>query len=313
MYTPVAFFAFNRPYHTNETLKSLSQNKIAIDTELFAFIDGTKKNHELHIVDNVEKIIKSYSNNFKKITIFRSPENLSGNTMKRIHLSNLFSKFESIIVLEDDNLVSKTFLDYMNKALIRYKDVDKVWQINGYNYPNQSTLYQEAFFTRSLQSWGFGLWRDRWFKFIDDKLASDPYYLISKFDKAQIKAFNLDIKHDINWSMVIAISKGKLKNPIDLFREAHIFMNKGLCLSPRVSLVRNIGHDDSGVRCKTDRHVLNERLNNNKIISFPKETIEDKKGLKDLQDFFNKKYSLRNRILNRLKIFYSKLEKIFFQ
>ena len=86
MYTPVAFFAFNRPYHTNESLKSLSQNKIAINTEIFAFIDGVKNNNELHLVDNVEKIIKSYSNKFKKITIFRSSENLSGNTMKRIHI-----------------------------------------------------------------------------------------------------------------------------------------------------------------------------------------------------------------------------------
>ena len=313
MYTPVAFFAFNRPYHTNESLKALSQNKIAINTEIFAFIDGAKRNHEQHLVDNVEKIIKSYSNNFQKITIFRSSENLSGNTMKRIHLSNLFSKFERIIVLEDDNLVSKYFLDYMNKALTRYKDIDKVWQINGYNYPNASTLYHEAFFTRSQQSWGFGLWKDRWFKFIDHKLASDPNYLISKFDKAQIKAFNLGIQHDIKWSQVIANANGKLNNPIDVFRDAHIFMNKGLCLSPRVSLVRNIGHDGSGDRCEMDRQFLNARLNNNKINLFPKEIIEDQKGLKDLQDYFNNKYSLSNRILRRFKILYSKFEKIIFQ
>lgn len=312
MYAPVAFFAFNRPYHTNETLKSLSQNKISINTEIFAFIDGAKKNHERHLVDNVEKIIKSYSKKFQKITILRSSENLSGNTMKRIHLSNLFAKFESIIVLEDDNLVSKYFLSYMNEALIRYKDVDKVWQINGYNYPNQSTLYQEAFFTRLGDSWGFGLWKDRWFNFIDDKLASDPNYLISKFDKAQIKAFNLGIQHDINWSQVIANANGKLNNPLDVFRVAHIFMNKGLCLSPRVSLVRNIGHDGSGDRCKPDRHFLNARLNNNKINSFPKEIIEDQKGLKDMQDFFNKKYSLSNRILKKFKTVYSNIEKIFF-
>ena len=40
MYSPVAFFAFNRPDHTNETLKSLSQNEISRNTEIFAFIDG---------------------------------------------------------------------------------------------------------------------------------------------------------------------------------------------------------------------------------------------------------------------------------
>ena len=76
MYSPIAFFAFNRPFHTNKTLQSLSENELAKDTELFAFIDGPRNNTELHLIDNVEKIINSFSSNFKKITIARSKKNL---------------------------------------------------------------------------------------------------------------------------------------------------------------------------------------------------------------------------------------------
>ena len=70
-YSPIAFFAFNRPYHTYETLNSLSKNSEAKNTDLYAFIDGHRKISEIHLIDSVEKIIKSFSNKFKTITINR--------------------------------------------------------------------------------------------------------------------------------------------------------------------------------------------------------------------------------------------------
>lgn len=312
MYSPLAFFAFNRPYHTNETLRALSKNEISINTELFAFIDGPRKNNEIHLVESVEKIIQSYSSHFKKITISRSDQNLSAPRIKRINISTLLYKYENIIVLEDDICVSKYFLDYMNKALSKYKDIKKVWHINGFNYPNKSNLYEDAFFTRSMEYWGWGTWRDRWFKFIDNPLATDPFYLISKFDKDSIKEFNLGLKHDINWGTVVANSQGKLPNTQDILWEAYIFMNKGLCLSPRISLTRNIGHDGSGVHCKKDKQFQNAGINNYKITSFPENVLEDPVAIKEIQKFFNKKYSLLNRTLNRLKIIYSNLKKTFY-
>ncbi len=312
MYSPVAFFAFNRPYHTEKTLKSLIENKISINTELIAFIDGARNNTEIHLLDSVEKIIKSYSSNFKKLTINRSEKNLSTATTQRINISNVLSKHENIIVLEDDVCVSKYFLEYMNKALEKYKDIKKVWHINGYNYPIKSNSYQDAFFTRSMQIWGWATWKDRWFEFKDDPLSNDPFYLISKFSKKDIREFNLDLKHDINWSQVIANADGKLPHTLDICWEAYIFMKKGLCLGPKVSLTRNIGHDGSGSICSADKQFQKARINNYKINSFPKEISEDPESLKDIQIYINKKYSLLNKIINRFKIIYSNLKKIFF-
>ena len=42
-YSPVAFFAFNRPYHTSKSLNSLSLNNEAKNTDLYVFIDGPRK------------------------------------------------------------------------------------------------------------------------------------------------------------------------------------------------------------------------------------------------------------------------------
>ena len=65
MKSPIAFFAFNRPYHTLETLNSLCNNQEISQTDFYAFIDGPRKTSEIQLIDNVEKIIRSYESKFK--------------------------------------------------------------------------------------------------------------------------------------------------------------------------------------------------------------------------------------------------------
>lgn len=302
MQSPIAFFAFNRPLHTLKTLKSLSENESAEDTEIFAFIDGPRNNTEIHLIDNVEKIINSFSNNFKKIIIRRSDKNLSAGTNIRNGISSVLSSYDRVIVLEDDICVSKYFLDFMNKALDKYKQNNKVWHINGFNIPNNSVLINDSCFTRSMVFWGWATWKDRWFKFKDDPLATDPFYLISKFNKKNIRDFNLGIKHDIRWSMVIANANGNLPNTLDIFWYAFIFMNNGLCLGPRISLTRNIGHDGSGDNCSLDEKILKDKINKYPITLFPDQISENLDALQDIQKYYNKKYSFTNRVINKIKL-----------
>ena len=301
MYTPIVFFAFNRPFHTYKTLKSLSNNQLAKDSEIFAFIDGPRNNTEIHLIDNVEKIIKSFSDQFKNITVNRATKNITAGTNIRNGISSVLLENESVIVLEDDICVSKYFLDYMNKALKKYKTQKKVWHINGFNLPNSSKLIQDSFFTRSMQFWDWGTWKDRWEKFKNDSLSTDPFYLISKFSKKDIKKFNLDLKHNIHWSMILANSDGRLPNTLDVFWYAFIFMNNGLCLCPRISLTRNIGHDGSGDNCPMDEKIIKAKINQLPITTFPDEIKEDTLGLHDMQSYYNKKFSFKNKVLNKLK------------
>ena len=181
MKSPIAFFAFNRPYHTNETLKSLSLNSEAKQTDLYAFIDGPRKISEIQLIDNVEKIIKSFANKFKSVAVYRSEVNQGGAINQKRGISKVLSEFESVISLEDDICVSKHFLSYMNNALKIYKDEKKVWHINGFNYPIKFEGDFECFFMRSMQCWGWATWKDRWEIFTGDPLSCDPYYLIATF------------------------------------------------------------------------------------------------------------------------------------
>src|SRR5262249_25972633 len=84
---------------------------------------------------------------------------LAGNLTSGI--SEVLGRHDSVIVIEDDILVSRHFLRFMNEALALYRDEPRVGSISGYCYPLQGEL-PETFFVRGADCWGWATWRDRW-------------------------------------------------------------------------------------------------------------------------------------------------------
>ena len=74
---PIAFFAYKRPFHTFQSLSSLSKNKEAKESDLIVYIDGPINLKELHLVDaysvepyknNSEMSFQDYISKYSKIT-----------------------------------------------------------------------------------------------------------------------------------------------------------------------------------------------------------------------------------------------------
>ena len=307
MYAPVVFFAFNRPNHTFKSLQSLSLNNEAGDTDIYVFIDGHRKNSEIHLIDSVEKIVKSFMSCFKSIKISRSSENLSCGTNIRKGVTSVLNIHESAIVLEDDIYVSKYFLSYMNKALEIYKQNSNIWHINGFNYPINISGEFDCFFSRLMQCWGWATWSDRWNKFIDDPFSSDPYFLMQEFNIDMIRSFDLDSRKKTFWSQIEDNANGKLNNTWAIFWYSFIFRNKGLCLTPYLSLTRNIGHDGSGIHCGDNREMSLTPISSKKILRFPSDYIENKQSLRALKKYLDKNSNLIYRIFKKLKLIISPL------
>ena len=92
------------------------------------------------------------------------------------------------------------------------------------------------------------------------------------------------------------IVSGKIKknqsgelNTWAIFWYATIFKNKGLCVSPWFSYVRNIGFDGSGTNCKKSK-IKNQKyhLNNNGIFLGIDEEIESKHAFKLMKKAYKK-------------------------
>ena len=289
MNSPIALFSFKRPYHTSQSIKALAENKESINSDLFVFIDGPKSASQIHLLDYVENVALTYKNSFKTLSIIRSDINLGVARSQRSGVTKILKDYESVIVLEDDIIVSPYFLNYINRSLDLYKNNEKIWHINGFCYPIEYNL-QECFFSR------WGTWRDRWFKFINDPLYHDPYYLKAIYSNKMKSQFNLSSKINFYWSQIELNLDGKVTWAI--FWYSYIFLNKGLCLTPNISFTKNIGHDGSGVHCSENKKLQNLPINLTTINKFPKNIIEDPIALKMFIKYFERKQNFFYKVIN---------------
>ena len=300
MFSPIIFFAYKRPFHTFHSLKALSKNLESKESDLIAYIDGPSNIKELHLIDNVENIINSFKENFKSLKIYRSDINKGLAKNIRDGITNTLKTYENVITLEDDICVSGSFLKYMNEALRKYQNHKKVWHINGYNLPIDSDPNKEYVFLRIMFCWGWATWRDRWFSFINDDLAQDPYHLSFIFNKGMRKDLDLGLRFSPFWSQVEQNKNNK--STWAIFWYCHIFRNKGLCLTPSKSFANNIGIDGSGMNCGSNNLFFQNKLNNKYNSNLPIYIKEDEKSINRIKAFYLKnKINIFRKMLRKLK------------
>ena len=269
---PIIIFSYNRPNHLKRTLEFLKKNTLSKKSEIFFFTDGPENNDKKNLkkIDTVKKIIKNFKGFKKKNLIFHKKNvGLKKNILGGV--SQVLKKYPSAIILEDDIIVSKYFLHYMNQSLNFYKNIKKIWHVSGWNYNfkiDESDLQgQNTYFTRNMNCWGWATWSDRW-----KKIKTNPDFFLKRMNNKTIYEFNFSNTLN-NWSQLLR-NKKKILNTWAIFWNATIFYNNGLCLNPVKSLVKNIGFDGSGVNSlnQPDDKI---KISNIKEFFFPKELIEN--------------------------------------
>ena len=174
---PIAFFVYNRPEHTKISLRALEKNILAKNSDLIIFSEGAKKNKtDKKKVEKVRNILKEHKG-FNSVTIRKREKNygLYKNFVKGI--TEVCKKYGSVIVLEDDNLTSKYFLNFINDGLKLYKDEKKICSINGWFFPGKNEL-ENFFFLKGGDTWGWGTWKRAW-----DQFNPNTKYLLSEIKK----------------------------------------------------------------------------------------------------------------------------------
>ena len=291
-YAPIALFVYNRPKHLLKTLNSLKKNAECKDTDIYIFSDGYKIGNleDEDKVNQVRKIIRKI-NFFKKKIFIKQKSNigLRNNILNGINF--VFKKNSSIIVLEDDLVVSKYFLKYMNESLAKYKDFKKVWHISAWNYNVKNLKKNEdAFFIKNMNCWGWGTWKNRW-----TKIKINSEYFLKKFSKKDKYNFNLENSFE-NFSQITRNYKNNISTWA-IFWNATIFLNKGLCLNPIKTLSLNIGQDNSGTNT-VNFQLSNNKLNKIKEFKYPNKISENIFVRKKIIDYLRgKNRSLLSKIL----------------
>ncbi|MDY0080639.1 MAG: glycosyltransferase [Ignavibacteriaceae bacterium] len=253
---PIVVFVYNRLKLTQITIETLKSNSLASQSELFIFSDAPKNELEIEKVDQVREYIKNIRG-FNSVTITEREKNFGLANSIINGVTRVVNQFGKIIVLEDDMFLSPYFLDYMNKALVLYQDVEKVISVHGYVYPVKRSL-PETFFLKGADCWGWATWKRGW-----DLFNPDSEYLFN-----EIKKRNLEFDFDMNGTANnVRMLNNQTKGKIDSWAirwHASAFLTERLTLYPGTSLVRNIGTDGDGTHVKKT-NVFNTEISDREI------------------------------------------------
>lgn len=238
---PVALFAYNRPDHLRSALTSLAANPEARRTALTIFCDGPRSEEDERHVAQVRNVAHSsdVASLFAQVEVKEREANAGLSTSIIEGVSRLLDRHSSVIVVEDDLVVSSSFLGFMNAALREYRDADEVVSIHGFTMNTEQKL-PETFFIRGADCWGWATWDRGWRVFDPDGRA-----LLQRLDASgELDEFDF-------WGtfpyrrMLIDQIEGRVDSwAIRWYASA--FLDRKLTLYPGQSLVRNIGQEGSG-------------------------------------------------------------------
>lgn len=290
-YSPVVVFVYNRPKHTERCLNHLSKAHLAEHSNVYVFCDGPKNGEAFESVRETRAIVNEFKKNFKGFTVFESDENKGLANSIIGGVTEIVNKHGKVIVLEDDLLVHRDFLRYMNYYLISLQNEKQVMHISSFARNSYLQFFMpRVFLSRFMDCWGWATWSDCWRKLELDLQEIDKYLV----DKRNLRHFNFS---KLDYHTYFDANRVNFKTWA-IFWYYTIAKNKGLCVMPKFSYVYNIGNDGSG----TNEIVKTPELASNFVKHFkpylPK--IKEKKlGEKLIQDAYAKKSQKRLTTLKK--------------
>ena len=244
---PVALFVYNRPDHTRQTLEALARNRGAETTTLYVFSDGPKPNasaEERQRIAVTRQLVCSQPW-VRNIILVESDANRGLADSIVAGVQRVLAEHGRVIVLEDDIVTSPGFLEFMNRGLELYADDEKVMHLSGYMYPLDLPTRGTAFL-RILSCWGWATWARAWRHYEADVEAH-----LKRFNSPdRIRKFNIEGHADFHRQLLDNRS-GRIRSWAVRWYASWL-AEGGLTLFPTQSLVRNIGHDGSGIHCDAD-------------------------------------------------------------
>jgi len=273
---PIIIFVYKRPIETLETLQALAENHLIEESELYIFADAPKLDASTDDLEKIQKVQEIISRRSwcKRTEIVRRDTNfgLAQNIIAGV--SSIVKKHGKVIVLEDDIVPNKFFLQYMNQALEVFANDEKV---------------PETFFIPIPDCWGWATWNDRWELFEED----GNLLLTQLRERNLISKFNLLGRYDFEQMLVNQIA-GK-NNSWAIRWQALAYVNNWLALYPKFSVVKNIGMDADATHGGQNAIHLGS-VEANGPIHVQKLRVEESKLAMDLMlDSYSRIFSVKKR------------------
>ncbi len=269
------------------------------EQDLIVYSDAPRTSDNAQAVAAVREYLQNISG-FRSVTIHHRPDNFGLAKSIIEGVTEVLLRYERIIVLEDDMVTSPPFLSYMNEALVRFADDDRVISVHGYVYPVPQVL-PEAFFLRGADCWGWATWRRGW-----DLFNPDGRVLLDELKRRNlVKTFDFNGAYSYSQMLECQIKGANDSWAIRWYASA--FLADKLTLYPGRSLVHNIGNDSSGTHCGSNS-THDAALSNSPINLVGIEVKPSKLGFSAFERFFRQsKTNLLSKVGHRFKIIFNKV------
>lgn len=304
-YAPIVLFVYNRPWHTEQTLRALMKNDLAKESELYIYADGPKEDateEQLNLINQVRILIRQ-EQWCGKVHIIESKHNKGLADSIISGVTEVVNKYGRVIVLEDDLETAPMFLTYMNEALSYYEPRNCVFSISAdipMRMPEIKPYAYDVFVSYRNFSYGWGTWKERWnqvdwsinnfYEFQNDTLVQQAFCRGG----------------DDLFDMLEAQSRGIIDSWAIRFTWAH-FEQHAVSIMPTQTFVHHLGFDGSGVHCRGGNHD-NRSLNTRRSYHFLPILYEDARFINAFYATYTRApLPTYKRILNRIwRKFYNK-------
>jgi hypothetical protein len=247
--TPILFIIFNRPETEQIVFDAIKKIR---PKRLFVVADGPRegKEGEREKCEAARKIIEQVDwecevkKNYSDINLGCGKRPFSG-------ISWFFDHVEEGIILEDDCVPEKSFFQFCEELLEKYRNNEKIMMISGDNFSLPCTLSQKEsyYFSRIPHTWGWATWRRAWNLYDFEMRDLEPILKQSRANK---------IWNDKNYRTYLidhfkGVKSGSIGGTWDYQWTFSIGKNNGLSIVPGHNLISNIGaangtHVGSNVR-----------------------------------------------------------------
>ena len=295
MLSPICLFTYNRLSETIQTVEALQKNELAVESDIFIFSDGPKNEKDAPFVNDVRQYLKTI-NGFRNITILESESNKGLAKSIIDGVSYVFTKYEKIIVLEDDLITSPNFLAFCNQALDFYENSDSIFSISGYtmDLPSLKNYNCDYYIGVRASSWGWATWKNRWEK-IDWSIKDYCHFKYNLKSNYRFMKGGSDMSYMLWKQMNGKIDSWAIRWCYNQFKM------KQYTIFPKISKIQSVGFGFSASNTK-NISIFRTHLDitNKMIFNFNNEIIIHNSLLSE----FKKKFSLSKRIKNRLKLIF---------
>ncbi len=278
-YSPILVSVYNRLDHLKQCVASLLNNEISKDSVLYVVSDAAYRPEDVDVIEHVRGYVKGIEG-FKAVIPINREKNLGSVLSIRSAVNDVLDEHGRMIFLEDDNVVSSNFLQYINDGLNLYENDTKIFSVSGYNYPiNIPESYPHDIYKwQGYSAWGAGTWKDR--RDSIDWNCTGSKRVLKENKREMIRRIGENTYWQISYMVEQGLSWG------DAVISYNMFVKDVYTIFPVVSKVRNIGHDGSGEHCGTGDRFIKQRLDPGIQVNLLQDLAPDESINKELRKYF---------------------------